>query len=132
MYMDTSKLREAMAELQSQRNLLDAAISNIQHVPAMLDSTRRPSEAPGDAVEEKRSYIDDTVAFLESGGKPMHIKAIVEALSELRGVSIPRASLESSIIRHIAKTNGRAKLAKFAPSTFGLSIWNQPMLAKTA
>jgi hypothetical protein len=129
--MDTTKLREALTELQSQRNLLDAAIDNIQNVLAMLSSAVSDKKTAVGQPKHKRSYIEDAIAILERAGKPIHVKMIVEAISELRGSQVHRASIESSIIRHIAGTDN-AKLAKFAPSTFGLAVWKQPTLAKTA
>jgi len=132
--MDTSKLKEALAELQNQRNLLDAAITNIQNVLAMLSQASNPQRAESgrNVSDATPSYIELAVDALEHSGKPMHIKELVGIISELRGDQVKRASLESSIVRHIAGMKERSRLAKFAPSTFGLSIWKHPTLARTA
>jgi hypothetical protein len=132
--MNTVKLSEALNELQSQRSVLDAAISNIQNVLAMLNGQQDNAKIPTPSMlsDASRSYIDDAVDALRNAGKPMHITKLAIAISELRGKEVSRASVESSFIRHIAKTKV-SRLTKTARSTYGLPEWKQqPMLAQIA
>jgi hypothetical protein len=55
----------------------------------------------------------------------MHIKEIATRISSVRGAPVNRASIESTIVRHIGKANN-PRIAKFAPGMFGLPMWKQP------
>ena len=63
----------------------------------------------------------------------MHVKDLAQKISQSREAPVNRASLEFSLIRHIAKAN-QPRIAKFGPSTFGLPEWkrSQPALAEIA
>jgi hypothetical protein len=120
--MNTGKLKEALVELQQQRSILDGAISNIQRIIAMMNGG---SETVSVAEPETRktSYIDDTVKILEVSGEPLHVREIAKQIAEMRGSnSVSRASVESSLTRHI-QGKGRARVAKVKPGYFGLSSW---------
>lgn len=140
--MNTTTLQQALAELKHQRATLERAILGIEDALAALNSEISVSvpQAVGSHSAPKRSrryktvssYIDDAVKVYESVGKPLHIKVLIDQMSNLRGAAVSRASVESSIIRHIAKAS-EPKLARFGASTYGLSAWkNPPKLAQTA
>jgi hypothetical protein len=133
--MNTGKLREALAELQLHRSVLDAAIVSLESAIAMLEGspTTRPIIQSALPINHRSSYIDDSVKIIRSAGKPLHMSELLTKLRELRGASIARNSVEASINRHISKTSGAVKLAKVAPSTYGLSAWkDQSIFAQTA
>jgi hypothetical protein len=129
--MNTEKLREALVELQNQRATLDTAISNIQNVLAMLNGQQSTTvKAP--VVDATRTYIDYGVEVLRNSGKLMHVTAIANAIGALRGTTVSRASVESSFIRHIAKTK-TPRLTKAPKSMYGLPEWKQqPALVQMA
>ena len=132
--MNTTKLREALAEMESERSVLEEGIGSLRKLIALLEGTapeiQTETISPG---ESRRSYIDDAVDLFRSCQKPLHVKEIAGKISEARGISVQRASLESTLIRHINKAN-QPRIAKFGPSMFGLPEWkqSQPTLAQIA
>jgi hypothetical protein len=131
MTMNGSKLREALAELQAQRNILDAAISQIQKVLALLDGTNAEDRAHESFTTSGRaSYVDDAVKVFEAVGHPLHINDLIVKIGELRNKKIARPSLESSLIRHITKVD-KPRIAKLNPSTYGLPAWKNQATASS-
>lgn len=141
--MTTTKILEAIADLEGQRESINLALDYLRKAleilaassgtpmqghPAIL-ATREES-GPGGS-----SYVLDAVSILNKAGRPLHINQILDALVEIRGERPPRPSVESSLIRHIAKSKA-PKIWKAGPSTFGLSEWKsaqqQPMLVQIA
>lgn len=120
--MNTEKLKEALVELVHQRALLDAAIKDIEGVLDTLEGQVDHSASRRRSPDGK-SYIDYGEKVLEQHGKPMHISQIAERIGEMRGKPTPRASVESSFIRHIKSFGPKARIAKVRPAYFGLPIW---------
>ena len=117
--MNTDKLNEALVELRHQRALLDAAITNIESVLKTLQaSTNEPRTSSKDKKKHEGSYIDLGVRVLEEAGRPVHIKEVAQKISDIKGKRIPRASVESSFIRHIAAFGNEARIAKVRPAYF--------------
>ena len=129
--MNTQKLTDALLEMKQQRALLDGAIKNIEGVLAALGNSSFVADSPATrkTANATASYIDLGVQILSEAGKPMHVKEIAKRISEIKGKNIPRASVESSFIRHI-KANGPnpPRIAKSSPAFFGLSVW-KPLFA---
>jgi hypothetical protein len=120
--VNTSKLKEALAELQQQRLILDGAISSIQRIIATMNGGAETASV-AEPEARKTSYIDDTVKLLEIAGQPLHIKEITKQIGEMRGAESARASIESSLGRHIELLKERARVVKVRPATYGLPIW---------
>jgi len=124
--VNTQKLTDALLEMKQQRALLDGAIKNIEGVLAALGNSSFVADTPATrkTANAPASYIDLGVQILSEAGKPMHVKEIAKRISEIKGKNIPRASVESSFIRHI-KGNGPTppRIAKSGPAFFGLSVW---------
>lgn len=124
--MKTDKIREAIADLQEQRDLLDEAINSLQAVLVRLNGHANAQVSMPFAPEElphtvRGSYVDMTVQLLQASGRPMHIKQILEQIRILRNDStIKRASVESTLLRHIGAKHGEARLRKVRTATFGL------------
>jgi len=138
--MNTTTLQQALAELKQQRSTLERAIIGIEEALSTLNSetsvpqtvSTRSTTKRGRKYKNASSYIDDAIKVYENVGKPLHIKMLIDQMSNLRGKVMSRASVESSVIRHIAKAN-EPKLARFGASTYGLSAWkNPPKLAQMA
>jgi hypothetical protein len=130
--MNTTKLKEAVIELQRQRAILDSAIQQIQKVLATLNGDQ---ESTGDRVQLitlPGTLFELGLYILESAGKPMHIKEIVKKVSEMRHKTIPRGSLESGFLRHIKNEGQKAKLRRVSPGVFALTIWPQSTLDLTS
>jgi hypothetical protein len=121
--MNTQKLREALVELKHQRALLDTAIANFEEILSTLDGVAPQTIAAKDKGKNKESYIDLAVRILEEVGKPMHIVEIAKRVSEIRGKTIPRPSVESSLLRHMQIRGSSARVVKVRPAFFGLPIW---------
>lgn len=130
--MNTSKLKEALAELERQRSVLDSAITSIRMAVAMIETNGAgaiaappmdDSSARLDAPNAKPSYIDDAVKILTPAGKPLHVNELVAKIKALGKPDASRGSVESSLIRHIQSQGAKARLARFAPSVFGLAAW---------
>ena len=129
--MNTSKLRDALDDLEHQQDILSEAATAIKAVIARLDAYSGAINATANipvvddtrqdrGFSEIRSYIDETVDLLAVMGRSMHVKEIAAHISKVRGSNVNRASLESSLIRHIAKAN-QPRIAKTGPSTFGIA-----------
>ena len=116
--MNTDKLNEALVELRHQRALLDTAISNIESVLKTLQASTGEPRTSSNGKKHEGSYIDLAVRILEEAGQPIHIKEIAKKISTLRGKQIPRASVESSVIRHIATYGKNARIVKVRPAYF--------------
>lgn len=124
--MNTHKLNEALAEMRHQRAVLDVAIKNIESVLATLSEPSSTPLATSDAPRrsaKEPSYIDLGVKVLADAGNPLHISEIAKRISESRGKEIPRASVESSFIRHIKAFGDSARIVKVRPAYFGLPAW---------
>jgi hypothetical protein len=139
--MYTAKIKEALADLVSQRNQIDLAISQLQAIIQSAEGVQaafQPELSQADPsathVAITPSYIDDAVTVLRHSGKPLHIRQIMERISELRGKSLHRNSVEASINRHVLKSKVNRKLSRFGPSIYGLSEWkeSQPPLVQIA
>jgi hypothetical protein len=138
--MNTTTLQQALADLKYQRSTLDRAIIGIEEALSTLGSemsvtqtvSPRGTMKRGGKYKNTSSYIEDAIKVYETVGKPLHIKMLIDQMSRLRGKAVSRASVESSVIRHIAKAK-EPKLARFGASTYGLNAWkNPPKLAQTA
>jgi hypothetical protein len=119
--MNTQKLKEALVELKHQRALLDSAIANLEDILNTLGGVEPIVTASG-KIKSAESYIDLTVRILEEAGKPVHIADIAKKISAIREKKIPRASVESSLLRHM-KDNAKTRVVKVRPAYFGLPIW---------
>jgi hypothetical protein len=121
--MNTQKLREALVELKHQRALLDTAISNFEEILSTLDGVAPQAITKKGDRNNKESYIDLAVRILEEVGKPMHIVEIAKRVSEIRGKTVPRPSVESSLLRHMQIRGVSSRVVKVRPAFFGLPIW---------
>ena len=122
--MNTSKLREALVELQHERATLDSIISQLQRILASVNSSdSKASSLNLQVAQVQESYIDLAVDILGHAGKPMHVNDITSKISELRKKKATSMSVNSSLVRHIKGFGTRAKIAKFGPSTYGLPAW---------
>jgi hypothetical protein len=121
--MNTAKLKEALVELKHQRALLENAIRNFEEILETLNDTAPQTVSLTGKNVENESYIDLTVRILEEHGKPMHITEIAQKISEIRGKTVPRPSVESSLLRHMKVSRTRPRVSKVRPAYFGLPIW---------
>lgn len=124
MTVNTNKLKEALAELQHQKAMLDGAITQLQNIVATVNgSALRDKSSQENGRREARTYIDEAVTVLEMSGQPLHISKIAEKIGEIRNREIARASVESSIIRHASSLGNRARIVKVRRGFFGLPLW---------
>lgn len=130
--MNTKKLKEALVELQQERDKLDGVISQLRSMIASAEPANGQGHLASSpsASKIRTSYIEEAVQILEQVGKPLHVKQITKRIAENRKTKVSRGSVESSIVRHIS-LGDRSQLARFAPSTYGLREW-KPILAKNA
>ncbi len=116
MTMNLVKIKDAIVDLQRQRTMMDEAIKTLQQVVLGDKEQKAAAEQP------RKSYIDDAIDILEAAGKPVHIKDMVHLIGATRGKTLVRASVESSIIRHI-KSAHEPRLVKTKAANFGLPSW---------
>lgn len=128
--MDTTKLREALVELQQQKSVLDGAIANIQRAIAVMEGGSKSSEHNG-KEEREYSYLDDAVNILRVSGHPLHIDEIVKKISEMRGQDTERPPIESSFSRHITKSK-KSRIVRTKPGYYGLPEWKTIIVDKRA
>jgi hypothetical protein len=129
--MILTKLQEALAEIDTQRAALNEVETQLRAMIAKLSAPLAPTlvtspiDAPSRAVRvHARDGIDEVVDILRSEGRPLHITAIAERLSEVKQKPIARTEIEPGLNRHVAKTK-EPRVVKVAPSTFGLPEWVQ-------
>lgn len=122
--LKTDKIRDAIVDLQEQRDLIDSAIQSLQAILVRLNGhsqVQMPFAAESSPATDKSSYIDLTVQLLKASGRPMHIKQILEQVRILRGnPNVKRGSVESSLLRHIELKGSESRVRKVRPATFGL------------
>jgi hypothetical protein len=139
--MILKKLQEALAEVGTQRTALDEVEKQLRSMIAKLsglpDAATTSSLGYGATVHSitrqrgEPSKLDEIAEILQANGKPMHITAIAEALSQKRGKAISRTAIEPGMNRHIQKTKNPV-IARVGPSTFGLPEWGQLQLPTVA
>jgi hypothetical protein len=128
--MNSPKLIEAIAELEAQRKIIDDAITQLRKAASVLSGGSVVTSAGTSTKSIGKSYVDDAVRAIEVAGTSLHIGMIIDFITQLRGERPARASVESSVIRHIAKTPN-PRLVKVAPSQYDIPS-HQPMLAQIA
>jgi len=148
--MILKKLEEALAEIPKQRKALDGieaqlrsmifelsgAANTPQEFETFIFDVEPETEARPRRVSRKRKKhdkLDDFVEIIRSVGHPIHIVELAERYSTKVGKAVTRTEIEPGINRHLTKTKA-PRIAKFAPSTFGLPEWkgHQPTLAQIA
>lgn len=133
--MNTNKLKEALAELQHEQAILGGVISQLQNIIATGNgsvSLKLSSAEKEQQTERSPSYIDHAVMVLELSGQPLHISVIAKKIADMRGKEVARASVESSVIRHISSLNNRARIIKVKRAHFGLPSWKAIPQASSA
>lgn len=135
--MNNPKVLEAIAELESQRKTIDDAILHLRRAhealngsPVGLSATIRGAATVEGSLTVS-SYVDEAVRALEANGAALHINPIIDFIGKIRGERPPRASVESSLIRHISKTS-MPRVVKVGKSIYDLPQRQQPPLAKSA
>lgn len=131
--MKTDKIREALLDLERQKDVLEQAIQSLKTVLVRLnghaDNETMPQLFSAPLVhfalkpsERKLSYVNATVQVLKMGGRPMHIKSICQQIKILRGdrKDLKRQSVESTLLRHIQMKGEEAKIKKVSPGFYAL------------
>lgn len=128
--MNLSKLREQIAELKAERERIDNAIQALEQVFSGLNSTQIiPERVPRVVLHHKgtrgsrrqeQSYRALAINTLRDAGKPLHITDITNTVSQLRGKSVSRAAVESSLIRAMKMPAMSGSLKRHAPGMFVL------------
>jgi len=134
--MNSPKLLEAVAELEAQREIIDAAILHLRKaVVALGGATPLPDVEPvtvenvGSSLRWGRptptrgpSYTAQAEQAIIAAKHPLHINDIVEYITSIRGNKPDRSSVESGILRDIRKqeekAKGSSKLFRSGPSTY--------------
>jgi hypothetical protein len=124
--MKTDKIREALYDLQRQRELIDSAIQSLQAVLVRLNG-HSDSQGQMPFVSEKKlpgtemSYVDLAVQLLGTARRPMHIRHLLDQIRILReNPAIKRQSVEATLLRHIQMKGSEARIKKVAAATFAL------------
>jgi hypothetical protein len=143
--MILKKLQEALAAVESERKSLDETEKQLRamigrhsskeevDVFDLFEQEEERPPAPRRVARKRRKHdkLDDYVQILRDVGHPLHIVELAGRYSSKIGKPFKRTDIEPGINRHISKTKA-PRIAKIAPSTFGLPEWKQPTLAKTA
>lgn len=124
--MNTSKLKEALEELKSQRAIIDSAINNLHKIIVSMNGTASPEEQktvnkPVKA-SEPLSYVDMAVTVLNGRGKPMTAKELTFAVGKLKGEEVKRNSFEATLFKHM-KNVKKPRIEKVGPAVYALPHW---------
>jgi len=126
--MNTSKLREALIELQQQKTVIDNAISNLEKIISAMNGDLQSDDQVklvsfGRVTGRLgRSFLDIAVSVLESHAKPIHIKELTYQIERFRKKQTKRNSVEATIARHI-KSASDPRLVKVGPGFYALPSW---------
>ena len=121
--MNTDKLKEALLDLQKQRDTIEDAIKSLQRVLLQLNGHGEQNVLPLDSGKVQAiaegTYVDLAVQLLEANGhRPMHVIKLVEQIRLLKNnPAIKRQAVESALHRHI---NGQAekRIVKDSPARY--------------
>jgi hypothetical protein len=116
------ELRQSIAEGIEH---LEKAIAAFEQHGTLEASQREPSSSviamePINTRTAPGSYVDDAVRLIMQAGHPLHARDLADGMSRLRNKTVSRASMESTLIRHMQDLKERARVARTAPSTFGI------------
>jgi hypothetical protein len=141
--MILDKLREALAELDSERaalaaqaNALDEVESQIKAMIAKLGGDQNKTwtleELISTSEAPHKDKIDIVADILRAEGRPLHITVIADRMSGILETAVNRTEVEPGLNRHISKVKN-PRVQKFGPSIFGLPEWkgriSAPLLA---
>ena len=122
--MNTGKIKEALGDLQQQRELIDDAIKSLQRVLLQLNGHDEQKMLPlalqtAPAIAQG-TYLDLVVQLIEANGyRPMHVKNIVEQIRLLRNnPNIRRQAVEATLQKHIASKGEMSRVAKDSPGHY--------------
>jgi len=131
--MNSPKLLEAISELESQRSVIDDAITHLKRAYAALNgvgpkversvSDQSPSASDSNGASARRSFVSEAVEILEKQGHSLHLRDIVKYITSVRGQAQAQASVGVSLIREgeRAKIAGRVpRVVKVGPNTFDI------------
>ena len=122
--MNLTKVKEALAELKRERELIDEGICGLQNIIAALENQGgqkqlfQSTPAPLGAG----SYVDLAVNLIEANsGQPMHINDILNHIRKVKAnPDIKRPSVEATFFRHMTDRADKARLVKSSPGMYGL------------
>ncbi len=135
--MDTKQIKDLLQELEQDVEVKQDAIRALRKL--LLGSTdRKPARMasvvdlppdPGDdelvipGFSSEESYVELTAKLIEGmGGRPMHIRSIVNRIRRIKGnQDIKRQSVESSLHRHLSSKGEKARVFKVGRGMYGLN-----------
>jgi hypothetical protein len=125
--MEYAKLRAALEEIEAHRKALDQAAASIQR---LLENSAQHAEITYPMVTDtsiagtpgEKSYIDEAVEVLRAHGKPIRQRVLADQIQRRRPEA-GRASIESSIFRHLAKAKVK-RIIRMGRS-IGIPEWKQ-------
>lgn len=125
--MKTTKLREVLLELKSERQAIDRAMSALEAIIQGVNGDANPIDtAVSTAMDTRRrldpTYIDLSVDVLTEHRKPMNIKELTYKVGLLKGKDVQRNSLEPTIHRH-ANESKTPRIVKVGPAFYALPEW---------
>ena len=121
--MNTDKIKEALSDLQQQRDVIEAAIKGLQRVLLQLNGhgeqkTLALGSQKSSAIAEG-TYADLSAQLLEANGyRPMHVMKLVEQIRLLKSnTAIKRQAVEAALHRHI-NGQGEKRIVKDSPGRY--------------
>ena len=125
--MNFSKIKDALADLERQRDLIDGAIKGLRNVLANASDSNGQTKMFDGASPASGSYVDLAVNLITNGGgRPVHISTILEHIRTVkRNPLIKRQSVEATFFRHMTDNKEKARLVKSAPGMYGLKHYTR-------
>lgn len=130
--MRIEALKEALKELETQRDLLTTTINDLRAVIEATSGASATLLTKEDFVaftpeESSKSYIDYAVeAIRESGKGDLHIKKIAEYIETRLGRTITRATVEATLSNHIKSMGENTRVIRTEPAHYGLPPKKEP------
>jgi hypothetical protein len=122
--MDLQKVKDLISELEAEINVKVNAINALKSLLETSDSdvfNYAPIAVKSLAVSNADSYMNLTINAIESEGKPLHVKRILDFIRMAKGnPDIARRSVEATLIQHMKTKGEKSRVIKVHPGTYAL------------
>jgi hypothetical protein len=135
--MDTTKIKELIAELEQDIEIKSEVLQGLQrlllstngHQTAKVEGRMAQRESVQVIVSHPTdSYVDLAVKIIEANeNRPMPMMQIVERIRSLKAnPAIERRSVEATLYQHIRAKGNSSRVVKVSPGVYGVRRFPRP------